>query len=129
MLIYLEAFELQMNDLIYSMKCAGYHVNISDSICEDMEMEILISGNDGKMFDVYSTIINDFGKNIEDSYIKLAKHTIYDNCVNNKYAPQYKLLSSLLDFKINKEYVGDNDIIELINDIELNDKYYDKTYI
>lgn len=123
MLIYLNAFKLKQNDLIYRMKCAGYYVGIHNSICEDMDMDINIRGNDEKMFRVYSTIIDEFGKNVDIKYIDLAKQLIYDDCLNSKYKAQYKLFSSLLESKINKQYVSDDIIINRIKNLDLNNDF------
>ena len=127
-LIYLNALETQLNSELYTMSCAGYNINLSYDYEDTSEYEISIYGNYGKIFDVFSYIINNIGIEVQEKYIDLQLEKTKKYCINYKYIEQYKLIRSLLLEKVSNNYLSNDfvmDNIANINhiDIELLNKF------
>lgn len=119
--IYLDALETKLNAELYKISCAGYHINLSCDYESSAEYNINISGNRGKIFEVFRYIIANIGINIENQYIDLEIEKTKKYCLNYKYNEQYKIIFKTLEEQISNVFMTNNYVLENIDEINFID--------
>ena len=114
--IYLNALNKSINRELYKMSCAGYDINLSYDYENTSEYEINIYGNHGKIYDVFSYILNNIGLHVDQKYIDLQIEKTKKYCINYKYTEQYKLIKSQLLYEISNNYMDNQYVMENIGD-------------